>query len=164
MAMQTVGREQIEMPGMPDRGAGGGRVMGGGVAPGTVVLYMGNVLGGRDTGSAAWSGARTAAGCSSTWGARASGISPITSCGPPRGLTRPRSGPPLNTPSKEPCDELPNASTDVNAPFDSTRARRSACRRASPSLGQGRGGRRGRLQRRRQDGGERRIREWTLSP
>ena len=46
MAMQTVAREQIEMPGMPDRGAGGGRVMGGGVAPGTVVLYMGNVLGG----------------------------------------------------------------------------------------------------------------------
>ena len=46
MAMQTVAREQIEMPGMPDRGASDGRVMGGGVAPGTVVLYMGNVLGG----------------------------------------------------------------------------------------------------------------------
>ena len=46
MAVQTVARDQIEMPGMPTRGGAGDRFMGGSVAPGTVVLYMGNVLGG----------------------------------------------------------------------------------------------------------------------
>ena len=50
MAMQTVAREQIEMPGMPARGASDGRVTGGSVFPGTVVLYMGNVLGGPKCG------------------------------------------------------------------------------------------------------------------
>ena len=50
MAAQTMAREQIEMPGMPTRGGAGDRVMGGGVAPGTVVLYMGNVLGGPKRG------------------------------------------------------------------------------------------------------------------
>ncbi len=46
MTVQTVAREQIEMPGMPARNRTGDKVMGGSVAPGTVVLYMGNVLGG----------------------------------------------------------------------------------------------------------------------
>ena len=46
MTVQTAAREQIEMPGMPTRNGTGDKVMGGSVAPGTVVLYMGNVLGG----------------------------------------------------------------------------------------------------------------------
>ena len=46
MTVQTASREQIEMPGMPTRNGTGDKVMGGSVAPGTVVLYMGNVLGG----------------------------------------------------------------------------------------------------------------------
>ena len=46
MVAQTVAIEQIEMPGMPTRAVSGDRFMGGGVAPGTVVLYMGNVSGG----------------------------------------------------------------------------------------------------------------------
>ena len=50
MTAQTVAREQIEMPGMPARSRGGNKVMGGSVAPGTVVLYMGNVLGGPKCG------------------------------------------------------------------------------------------------------------------
>ncbi len=50
MTAQTVAREQIEMPGMPARGRTGNKVMGGSVAPGTVVLYMGNVLGGPKCG------------------------------------------------------------------------------------------------------------------
>ena len=50
MTAQTVAREQIEMPGMPARSRAGSKVMGGSVAPGTVVLYMGNVLGGPKCG------------------------------------------------------------------------------------------------------------------
>lgn len=46
MTTQTMAREQIEMPGMPARNRTGDKVIGGSVAPGTVVLYMGNVLGG----------------------------------------------------------------------------------------------------------------------
>ncbi len=46
MTTQKMAREQIEMPGMPARNRAGDKVMGGSVAPGTVVLYMGNVLGG----------------------------------------------------------------------------------------------------------------------
>ncbi len=46
MTAQAAATEQFEMPGMPTRAAAGDRVMGGSVAPGTVVLYMGNVSGG----------------------------------------------------------------------------------------------------------------------
>ena len=50
MTVQTTAREQMEMPGMPARNRADNKVMGGRVSPGTVVLYMGNVLGGPKCG------------------------------------------------------------------------------------------------------------------
>ena len=46
MTTDKKGTEQIEMPGMPTRARRGDRGIGGKVAPGTVVLYLGNVSGG----------------------------------------------------------------------------------------------------------------------